>query len=322
MRLTPFLDDLADAENPRSTLRWFYTPGFDVTRRLLAGEIQVSHRGLDEAARGSPNAVAFVRAKLVAVGVLEPRDEHSARFAAWHATAVLRIPAGTDRAHVRAYASWQVAHQLARTVQRRALITEASQKYARSLVSEAIGLVLWLHEQQLELSDLHQDLVDQWIAAGSGVRRRVRLFLAWLARSSVTGALEVAWDDQLPTREALGDERRFAILGRLLHDEDVDLRDRFAGSVLLLYGKPITKIAALRVTDVSTTTEGTVTLRLGRGEIGPTRAARRAHTRATRPAGRRHWWRGMADPRPARRSAHQRRHPVAAAEALRDRSQP
>jgi len=264
--LAPFLRDLAEAENSSSTLRWFYTPGFDVTRRLLAGEIPVSHQGLDEAALAAPNPVKFVRAKLVAAGVLEPRDEHSARFAAWHAAAVLRIAPGTDRAHVRAYATWQVAHQLARTVQRRGEATESSQKYARSLVGEAISLVLWLHEDQLELVDLRQDLVDEWIAAGSGMRRRVRLFLLWLARSSVTGGLRVEWNDRVPTREAITDEQRFAILRLLLHDDDVDLRDRFAGSVLLLYGKPITKIARLRTTDVKTTTDGTVTLRLGRGE--------------------------------------------------------
>lgn len=53
---------------------------------------------------------------------------------------------------------------------------------------------------------------------------------------------------------------------RLLHDEDVDLRDGFAGGVLLLYGKLITKIARLRTADVNLAAEETVTLRLGRGE--------------------------------------------------------
>lgn len=265
--LEPFLRDLARAENPSSTLRWFYTPGFDITRRLLAGEIPISHQGLDQAAVDTPNPVAFVRAKLVSSGVLDARDESSARFAAWQTTAVLRIAPGRDRAHVRAYATWQVAHQLAHTVRRRGEASESSSKYARSLVSEAIKLVLWLDDQQLELADLHQDLVDEWIAAGSGMRRRVRLFLAWLRRANVTGALNVDWDDRLPTRPAIDDEQRFAILRRLLHDEELDPRDRFTGSVLLLYGKPTTRIAALRTTDVHTTPDGEITLRLGRGEI-------------------------------------------------------
>jgi hypothetical protein len=265
--LAPFLRDLARAENPRSMMRWFCCPGFAVTRGLLAGEIPISHAGLDEAAVQAASAVAFVRAKLVISGVLEPRDEASARFAAWHATAVLQVPPGADRAHVRAYASWQVGHQLAQTVKRRREATPASAKYARSLVSEAIKLVVWLHEQQLELADLRQDLIDEWVAAGLRMRRRVRLFLAWLQRANVTGALEVDWDDRPATRPAIDDEQRFDILRRLLHDQGLDLRDRFAGSVLLLYGKPTTRIVALRTTDIRTTQDGMITLRLGRGEI-------------------------------------------------------
>jgi hypothetical protein len=264
--LVPFLRDLAEAENPPSTLRWFYTPGFNVTRRLLAGLIPVSHQGLDEAASEAPSAVAFVRAALVDSGVLEPRDEYSARFAVWHERAVLQIAPGPDRAHVRAYATWHVAHQLARSVQRRGEVSYASLKYARSLVSEAIKLVLWLHGRQLELVDLRQDLVDEWVAAGGRMRRRVRLFLAWLERASVIGPLDVAWDDRLPARPALDDDRRFAILRRLLHDREIDLRDRFAGGVLLLYGKPITQIAALRTTAINVDAGGQVTLQLGRGE--------------------------------------------------------
>ena len=265
--LAPFLRDLAAADNPLSTLRWFYTPGFQVTRGLLAGEIPLSHQGLDDAAADTPSAVAFVRAALVNSGVLEPRDEYSAKFASWHAQAVLAIAAGTDRAHLRAYATWQVAHQLARTVQGRGEASYASLKYARSLVSEAIKLVLWLHEQQLELCDLRQDLVDEWVTAGGTIRRRVRLFLAWLARASVVAPLEVAWDDRLPARPALGDDERFAILRRLLHAREIDLRDRFAGSVLLLCGKPLTRIAALRTTAVSVDANGETTLELGRGAI-------------------------------------------------------
>lgn len=265
--LAPFLRDLAVAENPSSTLRWFYAPGFEITRRLLAGEIQVSHQGLDQAAVGAPNPVAFVRAKLVDCGVLEPRDEASAQFTAWHATALLQIAPGPDRAHVRAYATWHVGHQLARTVQRRGEASRSSIKYARSLVSEAIGLVRWLHDQQLELADLRQDLIDRWVAGGTAMRRRVRLFLAWLRRANLTGTLDVDWDDRLPTRPAIDDEQRFAILRRLLHEPGVDPRDRFTGSVLLLFGKPVTWIAALSTTDIHTAANGEITLRLGRGEI-------------------------------------------------------
>lgn len=265
--LAPFLERLARAENPLSVLRWFYTPGFDVTRRLLAGEIEISHRGLDEAAIKAANPVAFVRAALLDCGVLEPRDEPIARFAAWHAQAVREIAEGADRAHVRAYATWEVAHKLARSRRRGGEIGHASMKYARSLVTEAVNLVVWLHGQQLELADLRQDLVDEWVTDGSIARRRVRLFLMWLERAGVIGPVDVAWDDRPPTRHALDDAHRFAILRRLLHDRDLDLRDRFVGSVLLLYGRPLTRIATMPTSAISADERGGVALKLGRGEV-------------------------------------------------------
>ena len=46
-------------------------------------------------------------------GVLERRDEHSAAFARWQQRATNVVAQGPDRAHVRAYGSWHVAHQLA-----------------------------------------------------------------------------------------------------------------------------------------------------------------------------------------------------------------
>ena len=95
----------------------------------------------------------------------------------------------------------------------------------------------------------------------------MRLFLAWLERAGVIGALEVAWHDRVPPARRWTTSERFAILRRLLHDRELDLRDRFAGSVLLLYGKPLTRIAALRTRCHHVGGDGAATLRLGRGEI-------------------------------------------------------
>jgi len=51
----------------------------------------------------------------------------------------------------------------------------------------------------------------------------------------------VDWPYDFPQRPPLHDEQRFADLRRLLHDHDIGLRERFAGSVLLLYAQPLTR---------------------------------------------------------------------------------
>lgn len=265
--LAPFLAELAAAENPASAMRWMQTPTFWVTEDLVAGRVPVTHAGLDEIAPRAPAAVAFVRAKLVAAGVLAARDEASAAFARWHARAIERIAPGSDRAHVRAYATWQVAHQLA-WASKRDRPTTASQKYARSLVTEAIKLVCWLHQQDLELADLRQDLLDSWIADGGAQRRRVRMFITWLQRGEILGArLDVPWDYRATGEPALPDERRLAILRRLLEDRSIDPRDRFAGAALLLYAQPLTRIARIRISDIAMTSDGTIMLTIGRGRF-------------------------------------------------------
>ena len=62
-------------------------------------------------------------------------------------------------------------------------------------------------------------------------------------------------------------ERSAADAPGLLHDPELDARDRFAGSVRLLYSKPTTRIVALRTTGIHDPRGGEDTPRLGRGEV-------------------------------------------------------
>lgn len=266
--LASYLDGLADAANPSSVLRWLQSPAFALLGRLLAGELEISHAALDEAQgdASQSRAVAFMRAALMHRGALPERDEHAAAFARWQRRTLEQIPAGRDRAHLRAYATWHVAHQLARATQRDRG-GAAAQKHARALLSEAVKLAQWLHAQGLELGDLRQDHVDEWVAAGRTTRRQVRLFLAWLGRAEVTGALRVAWSTAGAGDTPLSDDERFEHLRRLLHHDRADPRDRLAGCLLLLYAQPLTRTACLRTTDVAATDAGGVTVRLGRGAV-------------------------------------------------------
>ena len=58
-------------------------------------------------------------------------------------------------------------------------------------------------------------------------------------------------------------EQRWEQITRLLNDEDIDLTDRLAGCLLLLYGKQLSRIAVM-TTDQITDRDGTVSVRFGR----------------------------------------------------------
>jgi hypothetical protein len=131
----------------------------------------------------------------------------------------------------------------------------------------SVSASVWLHDQQLELADLRQDLIDEWIAAGLRMRRRVRLFLAWLRRAKVTGALDVDGDDRPAARPAIDDEQRSGFSGSCCTTRNSTSATVSAEACYCSTAKPITRIVALRTADIRATPSGTITLRLGRGEI-------------------------------------------------------
>ena len=187
--LEPYLDAIAASERPRSTLTWAETRR-RLLDQLLAGEIALTHEALDAipASEHPPRTIAFLRAGLVHAGVLGERDEILTTFTKWTQSKLSTLERTPDRALISAYASWDVARGLA---QRTSKTGRPATRHARSLVIEAINLTNWLHTQELTLEDLHQDLLDEWVAAGTSRRRWVRLFVIWLKRNGACGELHV-----------------------------------------------------------------------------------------------------------------------------------
>jgi hypothetical protein len=133
-------------------------------------------------------------------------------------------------------------------------------------VIEAINLTSWLHIQELTLEDLHQDLLDEWVAAGTSRRRWVRLFVIWLKRNGACGELHVQRPQTASPTIPLADRERIETLHTLLANTTLNPRDRLAGSLLLLYAQPITRIARLATSDVHTE-QGAIAIRLGKGVL-------------------------------------------------------
>ena len=102
--------------------------------------------------------------------------------------------------------------------------------------------------------------IDRWLTTGPAALT-VRDFLTWAADHGHTARLTVP---PAPRRSgpALDDQQRVALLARLLHDDQLDLTDRVAGALLLLYGQHLSRISAL-TTDQITRHGDDVHLHLG-----------------------------------------------------------
>jgi protein-disulfide isomerase-like protein with CxxC motif len=175
-RLAPYLAALRDGAKPWSVLNWMtVSAGYRTLLELTRGELELSHEGLETVARGQ--STAYLRAALIRAGVLPARHEQAAKLDAFIRAQAAHLPEGEDRTQLRAFAVWQIEHDLKRR-EGRGQATRSSHKLARSQISVAGELITWLHAHGMTLRDLRQEHLDRWLADGSTHRRRIRAFLA------------------------------------------------------------------------------------------------------------------------------------------------
>jgi hypothetical protein len=103
--------------------------------------------------------------------------------------------------------------------------------------------------------------IDTWFADAPSTRTHVRSFLNWAIRTRRCPPLELPLDRQGIPRP-MPEAERLELLARLLDDDTIDLVDRVAGCLVLLYAMPASRISRLRLTDLHPTPNG---LMLGLG---------------------------------------------------------
>lgn len=259
-RLEPLLAQLAAHDKPRSALSWLgRSPAAPTFRALLRGEMPIDHAALDEHDVGQ--ATAYLRARLVGHGVLEQRDERLTGFERWANATLAGVAEHPDRAHLVTYARWRLRPDLARRFRNgKALPTSHRWSYAKLLT--AVHLTSWLHDHDRALEELRQPLLDEWIATAPSRALATRDFVNWAHSAGLLPVLSVRRPPAQTSAAPIDQATRLRQARALLHSDTVELPTRVAGSLVLLYGQPVTRIATLGTDDVDL--RGTkVLLRLG-----------------------------------------------------------
>jgi integrase len=132
--------------------------------------------------------------------------------------------------------------------------------HAHRNVRAATSFLAWLADRQLTLAACQQPDLDAWLATGPAACQAGD-FLSWAARHGHCQAFT------LPGRArasgtAASQDQRWALAARLLHDDTLDVTDRAAGCLLLLYGQQLSRIAAMTTSQV-TLSDGDVLVRFG-----------------------------------------------------------
>ncbi|MGZ4664813.1 MAG: hypothetical protein ACXV5Q_07125 [Frankiaceae bacterium] len=219
---------------PRSVLNWLRNSATAaLLADLAAGRLDRSHEALD--AHPSTAAADHLRQLLVTHHVLPARDEALVRTERRIADAVAGDHPAEHRRIAHAYATWHVLRRLRRRAER-AQRPHTATAFPKNQVRVAVTFLNWVRDQHhLCLAELAQADLDRWLTTGPPAYR-VRDFLAWAADHGHLPRLTVP-PAPTPSGLALDDERRITLLARLLHDEQLDLTDRVAGALLLLYGQ-------------------------------------------------------------------------------------
>lgn len=252
-------DTIVASAIPRKALNWVRQgAGAPILAELAAGTMALSHEALDDHPR--PMAANHVRHMLVAHGVLAPRDEPLFSLEQLNARTVAAITRAEDRKTVAAFATWRVLRRVRRqadhnTTERTAI------RHARNQVLGAVRFLDWLAAHDITLSTCSQGDLDLWLATGPRSRYDVRHFVEWCTERKLSTKLNVP-----PVRSGPGSvldaEARWAIIAKLLRDPNVEVADRVAGSFVLLYAQPLSRVAVMTV-DAITTTDTDVSVRFG-----------------------------------------------------------
>lgn len=260
--LAGVLAAITSARQPRSALNWLRGgAGAGMLADVAAGRLPVTHDALDTHPRRQ--AADYLRHVLTANGALPPRDEELARTAQWLAALLEMTEPAADRRLVQSYATWHVMRRLRATAGRRGQPRTPTAQ-ARNNVRAAVALLGWLRARGTELSACGQGDIDQWLRTGPAASL-ARDFLTWARARHHCAPLTIPAPARV-TGPAISPDQRWAHVARLLNDTTLDPTDRVAGSLLLLYGQPLSRIAAMTTRQV-TRRDDTTLLLLGRHEV-------------------------------------------------------
>ena len=257
--LAPLFDQLRNMQRPESGLAWLTNPQ---PRALLQDLAAGRHALTHEAFQQLPNwrTAAHLRDILMQCGVLPAVDRQLMLFERWLAG---HLAAVADPEHTRVlhrFATWHQLRKLRAKADKGSLGNSPARE-ARQQLIQAGSFLTWLTGRGVLPEHCRQPDLDAWHSENHATRRPAKTFLSWCMKTGRMPALTI------PVRSTrnpapMGQHHRLAALRRLFTDETLPLRSRVAGSLILLYAQPVSRIVRLTIDDVLHDGDHTL-LRLG-----------------------------------------------------------
>ncbi len=254
-------DALHAARSAKDTIRWLAdTPAADVLGQISRGELALTHDALD---RLPPSAwLRHLEHLLMATGALPARDPALARLERWIEH---YLAEHTSEPALRTFAHWIILRR-ARRNSRHAPLDAGVLNAAKTELRSAAAFLDWLANRDQTLAGCRQTDIDAWLANSRADHYSARSFARWAAERGLMAKLAFPAGQRHGPAAAIADQDRIAVARRLLHDPDIEARDRVAAVLIVLFAQPVSRVARLTVDDL-TIDHNTSTIRLGASAI-------------------------------------------------------
>jgi hypothetical protein len=234
------------------------------TGQLLAqlhdGRIDCSHAALDALPPGRD--LQHLRALLVAAGALASDPHRLVDRLGEELTDRLRGLPGADGRVARAWLRWRVLAKLRHAADTGGDLTTAIYN-ARGTIPQVVAFITALHSAGRDLGTCQQTDIDNWFATPPATRSHVRSFLTWAHRCRhMPKAINLPPFRRGGPDTPVDSEERWKVARRLVHDDSLDIADRVAGALVVLYAQPINRIVLLTTAHVEAAA-GCVAVALG-----------------------------------------------------------
>ena len=217
--------------------------------RIAHSDVACSHDALD--ALPASRSVESVRHLLVAVGVLPPRDPALARLERWIDDCLTAIDDAEHAAMLRRYARWRILRPI-RLKAETAPVTDGTDYSARTRLKAASQFLSHLAERGCSLADCRQGDIDAWLTRQPlHITRPARAFVQWAIERHTMARLDYPAAKAAGSIVAIGDNDRWAVARRLLHEPGIDVADRVAGCLIVIYAQPLVRVSRLTTSDVT-----------------------------------------------------------------------
>jgi len=249
------------AAEPVAARVWLMRPRTTaVLADLHHGRLELNHTALDALPAGRD--LEHLRALLVAAGAL-PTDPH--RLLDRLADQLADTIGGCgepDRCILHTWMRWRLLARLRRTADTGADLT-APIYHARATLGQVTDFVTHLHGAGRTLATCQQADLDEFFTAAPSTSSHIRSFLTWTQRRRhLPGTLQLPPSRRGALAAPADAEQRWSIARRLVHDDSLDIADRVAAALVVLYAQPISRVVMLTTADIHTT-DGTVTVAFG-----------------------------------------------------------